>query len=100
MIQYIYTTTKICVPDTIDICNDFLWNVTYVQGVDGMKKISIIGKDEINLIDVMNLNELSLKCFSGEPQLEKILDDGEILTRSGNFNSFKKKIFRFFIPCL
>lgn len=81
MIQYIYTTTKVCVPDSFDVCSDDavkLWNFTYVQGVDGMKQISFAGKDGINFIDVTNSNELRLKCYSGEPQLEKIMDDGEI----------------------
>jgi hypothetical protein len=79
MIQYIYTTTKICIPETFDICNDVakLWNFTYVQGVDRMKQISIVGKDEINLVDVRNSNQMRLKCYSGEPQLEKIMDDGK-----------------------
>lgn len=80
MIQYIYTTTKICIPDTIDICNDVakVWNFTYVQGVDGIKQISFASKNEINFIDVKNQNELRLKCYSGEPQLEKIMNNGEI----------------------
>lgn len=79
MMQYIYTTTKICVPDSFDVCENVakIWNLTYVQGVDGLKKISFSNKNEIELIDVTNSDELTLKCFSGEPQLEKIMDDGE-----------------------
>lgn len=65
----------------MDICNDAikLWNFTYVQGVHGLKRFSYRHDDEINLLDV-NENvkeELKLKCFSGEPQLEKIMDDGK-----------------------
>lgn len=97
MIQYIYTITKICVPDMFDICNDVvkLWNFTYVQGVDGMKKISYASKDEINLIDVTNSNELRLKCYSGEPQLEKVMDDGRSEKDQGLFVNYvtQNKIF-------
>jgi hypothetical protein len=78
MIQYIYTTTKICIPESMDVCHDAnkLWNFTYVQGVNGLKQISFLANDEINLLDV-NVNEMKVKCYSGEPQLEKIMDDGK-----------------------
>lgn len=66
----------------MDICSDAikLWNFTYVQGVHGLKQFSYRNNDEINLLDVSASakEELRLKCYSGEPQLEKIMDDGEV----------------------
>ena len=79
MIQYIYTTTKICIPDSLNLCDDSekLWNFTYVKGVDGLKKVLLINDNEIDFINPKFSSEFGLKCFSGEPQLEKIMDDGE-----------------------
>lgn len=87
MIQYIYTTTKICIPTSMDICDDAeqLWNFTYVQSVDGMKQIYLPSKDEIKLIDINELNMEKVKCYSGEPQLEKIMDDGKKNVVKGEF---------------
>lgn len=64
----------------MDICDDAvkLWNFTYVQGVHGLQQISYHNNNEIILIDVNMKEELKLKCYSGEPQLEKIMDDGKL----------------------
>lgn len=76
-IQYIYTTTKICIPRNKNICIDAedLWNFTYVQYGDVFKRLYRTKKGDISLLDT-NLVIDNLKCYSGEPQLEKLMEKG------------------------
>jgi hypothetical protein len=83
MIQFIYTTTKICIPQDMDVCGDArdLWNFTFVQAVDNLKRV-VIEKNELTFIDVPSEAGAKLKCFSGEPQLEKIMESGKLSFRN------------------
>lgn len=76
-IQYVYTTTKICIPHGIDICSDAvnLWNQTYVK-FDGIVKKLLFEDGEINFFEVDTQKCSRLSCYSGEPQLEKLMDNG------------------------
>lgn len=87
MIQFIYTTTKICLPKSIDICNDAdkLWNFTYVHDVAGFKRLLFTQNDEIQLVDV-SMTENQLNCYSGEPQLEKLMENGKIQSKMTKFS--------------
>ncbi|KAL7043076.1 hypothetical protein ACKWTF_001382 [Chironomus riparius] len=75
-IQYIYTNTKICIPNSLDICSNAinLWNFTYVQSGDDLRKLSFNREGEIIFLDAKD-NQIQLKCYSGEPQLEKLMDN-------------------------
>lgn len=70
----------------MDMCSDAqdLWNFTYVQAVDNVKKLTFVNRDEMALVDVPH-EDVKLKCYSGEPQLEKIMENGNL-----------KKILSFF----
>ncbi|KAG5675091.1 hypothetical protein PVAND_005023 [Polypedilum vanderplanki] len=91
MIQYIYTTTKICIPKDMDMCINAkdLWNFTFVQFADNLKKV-VIDKNEITFIEVSQ-NGRKLKCFSSEPQLEKIMEnDFSSISSITNINECKE----------
>ena len=53
-----------------------LWNFTYVQSGDDLRKLSFNRDGEVIFLDAKE-NQIQLKCYSGEPQLEKLMDNGK-----------------------
>jgi len=62
----------------MDICSNAmdLWNFTYVQSGDDLRKLSFNRDGEIIFLDT-KVSQIQLKCYSGEPQLEKLMDNGK-----------------------
>lgn len=68
----------------MDICSNAmdLWNFTYVQNGNDLKKLFINRDGQIMFLDAKE-NRIGLKCYSGEPQLEKLMENGEIYSFIG-----------------
>jgi hypothetical protein len=62
----------------MDLCEDAsnLWNFTFIQDVGGFKQLRFISRDELRIDDVATTT-FDFKCYSGEPQLEKIMENGK-----------------------
>ena len=69
----------------MDICSNAmdLWNFTYVQSGDDLRKLSFNRNGEIIFLDAKD-NQIQLKCYSGEPQLEKLMENGKECLRISN----------------
>lgn len=96
--QDIFTETQICLPKHLDLCTHShkMWEFTYVKHPDGTFHRIILKKDTENIQqfyfdDAINKEfSSSFKCFSGEPDLERIMQgDFSLLTNDDcllNFN--------------
>lgn len=80
-VEKIYTSTRLCVPKTLNICRDpeRLWTSTFIQLDDDIKQVTF-GPD--NVIETNPKHVVNLKCFTGEPELENLMANGNQFTVS------------------
>lgn len=80
-IEKIYTSTRLCVPKSLDVCRDpeKLWGSTFVRTEKDVEKITF-ESDENHIKSLPELEHL--KCFTGEPELENLMaNDGNQVTQ-------------------
>lgn len=73
IMQNIYTQSRVCLPKDFTLCNGnfrSIWHSTFVETEDGqIYSIDFIDKN----LHVTNVNRDTLRCYDGEPDLEKII---------------------------
>lgn len=90
--EEIFTETQICLPKNLDLCTDSnkMWEFTFIKRPDGTFHRIVLKKDTANIqqfyfdkgVDKKYSN--SFKCFSGEPDLERIMQGDFSLMTNGN----------------
>lgn len=100
--QDTFTETEICLPKNLDLCanSNKMWEFTYIKHPDGTFHRIILKKDTANVYqfyfdDGIN-GEFSseFKCFSGEPDLERIMQGDFSRLTNGNCALKFNDIFR------
>jgi hypothetical protein len=67
------------VPKTLTVCHQpqNLWNATFIQQVDGEVNQVTLSPDGTTIeIKSSTARIADLKCFTGEPDLEKLMSNG------------------------
>lgn len=79
-VQKIYESTKVCVPKGFDICQDpeKLWNSTFIELENEVYQLVFYPNQQFNELKGENGYAGILKCFKGEPDLEKLMAYGKV----------------------
>lgn len=94
-IEKIYTCTKICVPKSLNICHDpeKLWNSTFINFEEGLNQLTFDPNGSFIEIRPVNVNVAGLKCFTGEPELENLMENGNQITQYVMDHQFSRAFF-------
>ena len=80
-LQSIYTNTQICVPKTLNIClkSEVIWSQTFVKTPNNdLYQLLFDGEDyRTKPISTAAVDPENLKCFSGEPDFERLMALGK-----------------------
>lgn len=76
----IYTSTRLCVPKTLNICREpeKLWASTFLQYESQLRQLMF--DPEISTEPMPQSLVSGMKCFTGEPDLEKLMSNGNRVT--------------------
>lgn len=76
--EKVYTSTKVCVPKSLSICNnpEKLWNSTFIQLEQDLHQLTFDPEGNFIEIQPVDVNSATLKCFTGEPELENLMANG------------------------
>lgn len=74
-IEKVYTSTRLCIPKSLNIClePEKLWTSTFLKLDDEFKQLTF---DPEIAIEAQHFVENEFKCFTGEPELEKLMANG------------------------
>lgn len=82
LVERIYTSTRLCVPKALNICREpeKLWNATFFEMENEVHQL-MFSPDEgsVEIFPSMVAVE-DLTCFKGEPDLERLMANGELIT--------------------
>lgn len=78
-IEKIYTSTEVCIPKGFNVCGETekLWNSTFIKLENEVYRL-VYNADE--QFDEAEVDLTSMKCFKGEPDLEKLTAYGKVIT--------------------
>ena len=95
-LQSIYTNTKICVPKTLNICmkSEVLWSQTFIKTPENnLYQLHFDGMDyHTKSLPTTAIDSNNLKCFSGEPDFERLMAGGELTNCQNNIIIMKREI--------
>lgn len=76
-VEKVFTDTQICIPHYLDICTrpQKLLNSTFIKFQDKFHRISISDNSHVS-IQPQNYPDFPLRCFHGEPDLERMMSNG------------------------
>ncbi|KAJ6636732.1 Angiotensin-converting enzyme [Pseudolycoriella hygida] len=100
--QQIFTETEICLPKSLDLCLNAnqIWEYTYVKYPDDSFHRIILQKDSAHShqihsdVGIVSDYRDSFQCFSGEPDLERIMQGDFSKLDNGNCVLKFNEIFR------
>ena len=82
--EKIYTFTEVCVPEGFRVCQETekLWNSTFIQLENEFYQLVFYPDGQLVDVKIENEKVKGMKCYKGEPDLEKLMAYGNI----GNYN--------------
>lgn len=104
-IEQLYTSTLICVPKGLSICekSESLWNATFIKSENEIHQLVYNSEESFITIKLVSESVANLKCFTGEPDLENLMANGnEIIQPVAAFADHRllfslNRFFRVFI---
>lgn len=96
-IENVYTSTRLCIPRTLSVCEqpEKLWNSTFIML--GNEVSQVVFDPDGSHIEVRPSDKrtTSLKCFTGEPELESLMANGNQII----FHDIKQDEIKFSSLC-